>query len=155
MTANPLETLLFDYSVLHRQLTQTIAGLTEDQLTWKAAPGVWSVTEVLSHLADHAIVVGFRIREIVSGSEAKLPGFKQDAWVASVRANEGAAGDILAFYEAYLSYNLLLLKRLAPEDWAKTGINFKDETVTLRDVVRGFVTHVHNHIAQIERIASA
>ncbi|QHW33386.1 DinB family protein [Paenibacillus rhizovicinus] len=153
--ANPIETLLSDYSTLHQQLKQKIASLNEDQLTWKAAPGTWSVTEVLSHLTDHAIVVGFRIREILAGSAAKLPAFNQNAWVDSSLANEGSAQDILAFYESYLTYNLLLLKRLAPEAWEKTGVNFKDETVSLRDVVQGFVKHVHHHIAQIERITSA
>ncbi|SFJ03034.1 DinB superfamily protein [Paenibacillus sp. UNC496MF] len=155
MTANPIETLLFDYSELHKQLMAKIANLTEDQLTWKAATGVWSVTEVLSHLTDHAIVVGFRIREILAASEAKLPAFNQNAWVASTRANESAASEILAFYDAYLTYNLHLLKRLAPEDWAKTGLNAKGETVSLRDVVWGFVKHVLNHIGQIDRIALA
>ncbi|QHT62628.1 DinB family protein [Paenibacillus lycopersici] len=155
MADTTIDKLLGDYSALHAHLKQAIANLNEDQLTWKAAPGVWSVTEVLSHLADHAIVVGFRIREILSASVAKLPAFRQDPWVDSARANESSVDDILAFYEAYVNYNLLLFKRLAPEDWSKTGVNFKDENVALRDVVQGFVKHVHHHIAQIERISAA
>lgn len=155
MTQNQIDTLLHDYAVLREQLEQTIAGLNEDQLKWQAAPGVWSVTEVLSHLADHHIVVGFRIREILSGSDAQLPAFSQDEWVASSKANEGSVKDILAFYGAYLTYNLLLLKRLTPSEWERTGINFKGETVSVRDVIWGFIKHVHVHIAQIERIASA
>ncbi|MBM7566741.1 DinB family protein [Paenibacillus sacheonensis] len=155
MTANQIATLLFDYAELHRQLKQKINNLNEDQLTWKAATGVWSVTEVLSHLADHAIVVGFRIREILAESQAKLPAFNQNAWVESSSASKGSVDDILAFYDAYLTYNLQLLKRIAAEDWEKTGVNFKDETVTLRDVVWGFVKHVNHHVGQIERITAA
>ncbi|WP_219838507.1 DinB family protein [Paenibacillus sp. R14(2021)] len=155
MTELQIETLLFDYSLLPQQLANAVSELNEDQLRWKAAPGVWSVTEVLSHLTDHHIVVGFRIRELLSGSTAVLPAFSQDPWVAASHANEGDASDILAFYEAYSAYNLQLLKRLHPEDWAKKGINFKGETVTLREIVWGFIKHVHVHLAQIERITSA
>lgn len=33
-----------------------------------------SVTEVLAHLADHSIVVSFRIRDILAGTEVQLLG---------------------------------------------------------------------------------
>ncbi|SEN76307.1 DinB family protein [Paenibacillus sp. OV219] len=155
MTQNQIDTLLLDYSSLRDQLEQAIAGLNEDQLNWQAAPGVWSATEVLSHLADHHIVVGFRIREILAGSTAQLPAFNQDEWVSSSRANEGTSQDILAFYGAYVAYNLQLLKRLDPSEWERTGVNFKGETVSVRNVIWGFIKHVHLHIGQIERIASA
>ncbi|ETT62817.1 DinB family protein [Paenibacillus sp. FSL H8-0457] len=139
----------------HDQLLAAVAGLSEDQLQWKQAPHIWSVQEVLSHLVDHSIVTSFRIRDILAGTTAQLPAFNQDAWVSGQYSNEGRAADILEAFRALLHYNSLLLRRLSAADAAKTGINFKGETVSVSDIVSGFTRHVQNHLGQIERIKLA
>ncbi|MBY0012205.1 DinB family protein [Paenibacillus typhae] len=145
-------TQLKDYLNTHQQLVQATDGLTEEQLKWKAGPGIWSVTEVLAHLADHSIVVSFRIRDILAGTTAQLPAFNQDAWVSGQYANDGSAADNLELFRSLLHYNSLLLSRLSAGDWELSGINFKGDTVKISDIVRGFIAHVQNHLAQIERI---
>lgn len=143
------------YLHTHGQLQEAIQGLSEEQLTWKASQDKWSVTEVLSHLADHNIVVSFRIRAIISGATAQLPAFDQDPWVNSAKANQGSSSDILAIFQALLVYNHLLFQRLDVTDWEKTGVNFKGQVLTLRDVVQSFVAHVQHHLGQIARITQA
>lgn len=139
----------------HQQLVQAIEGLTEEQLKWKAEPGSWSVTEVLAHLADHSIVISFRIRDILAGTTVQLPAFNQDAWVSGQYANAGNAADILELFHGLLQYNGLLLGRLRPADWEKSGVNFKGDTVRITDIVTGFAAHVQRHLGQIERIKAA
>ncbi|SET26008.1 DinB family protein [Paenibacillus sp. NFR01] len=148
-------TQISDYLNTHQQLVEATAGLTEEQLKWKAEPGSWSVTEVLAHLADHSIVVSFRIRDILAGTTAQLPAFNQDAWVSGQYANQGSAADSLALFRSLLNYNGLLLDRLSAEDWERSGINFKGETVRITDIVRSFIAHVQNHLNQIARIKQA
>jgi uncharacterized damage-inducible protein DinB len=154
MSLNLIPVSVKEYLHTHDQLQQAIEGLSEEQLKWKGTPEQWSVTEVLAHLADHNIVVSFRLREILSGSEARLPGFNQDSWVAAQLANEGNAADILKLFQALLNYNSLLFRRLKPEDWKRTGVNFKGVKVTLADIIQGFINHVRHHLGQIDRIRS-
>jgi uncharacterized damage-inducible protein DinB len=143
------------YLDLHRLLEEAIEGLDERQLTWKPSPASWSVTEVLTHLLDHHLVVSFRIRDILAGTTAKLAVFHQDQWVSGQKGNQSRAADILEAYRALLRYNSLLFQRLDEQEWAKTGVNFKDETVSVASVVTGFINHVHHHLGQIERIKKA
>ncbi|MGE6228413.1 DinB family protein [Paenibacillus chitinolyticus] len=140
------------YLSVYDQLKLAVDGLDEEQLKRKEAPGKWSITEVLAHLADHNIVVSFRIREILAGSDKILPGFAQDPWVEGQRANESSVSELLDAYAALLQYNAVLFRRLTEADWEKTGVNFKGETVTLASVVNAFTAHVQTHLAQIERI---
>lgn len=140
------------YLNTHQQLVQAIKGLTDEQLRWKAAPASWSVSEVLAHLADHSIVVSFRIRDILADTEVQLPAFNQDAWVSGQHANQGKAADSLELFRSLLHYNSLLFGRLSDEEWKKGGINFKGETVSIEDIVRSFTGHVQTHLGQIERI---
>ncbi|WP_310831920.1 DinB family protein [Paenibacillus pedocola] len=141
-----------DYQNTHQQLVQATDGLTEEQLRWKAEPASWSITEVLAHLADHSIVVSFRIRDILAGTTAQLPAFNQDAWVSGQHANQGSAADSLELFRSLLHYNSLLFGRLSVEDWEKSGINFKGETVRITDIIRSFTAHVQTHLNQIARI---
>ncbi|WP_054939406.1 DinB family protein [Paenibacillus ihuae] len=141
-----------EYLNTHQQLVQATDGLTEEQLKWKAEPASWSITEVLAHLADHSIVVSFRIRDILAGTTAQLPAFNQDAWISGQYANHGNAADSLELFRSLLHYNSQLLGRLSAEDWEKSGINFKGDTVKITDIVRSFTAHVQTHLAQIARI---
>lgn len=141
-----------DYLYTHQQLVQAIEGLSEEQLKWKAGPDSWSVTEVLAHLADHSIVVSFRIRDILAGTQVQLPVFNQDAWVSGQYAGSGNPVDSLELFRSLLHYNGLLFERLNAGDWEKSGINFKGETVKVANIVRTFTAHVQTHLAQIDRI---
>ncbi|MDP9701536.1 hypothetical protein J2T16_004478 [Paenibacillus intestini] len=146
------ESIISAYVHAYEEIEQEIAGLTEQQLRWKSSPSSWSVTEVLGHLVDHSIVVSFRIREILAGSPVTLPGFNQDAWVAGQKANEEQISQLLTIANGLVQYNSGLLERLSDEEWEKTGINFKGETVSLAAIIPAFVAHVQNHLDQIGRI---
>jgi hypothetical protein len=143
------------YKDTYHKLKAAVEGLTEEQLKWKPAPDKWSVTEVLSHLADHSIVFSFRIRKLISEQDAPLPPFQQDPWVSESRANEGSASDILDVFAALLNYNHLLFDRLSADAWSKTGINFKGEEVSLLQSFQAFIKHVDTHLRQIDRIKQA
>ncbi|MNH72518.1 DinB superfamily protein [compost metagenome] len=144
-----------DYLDTYRVLTQAVEGLSPEELKWKSAPESWSITEVLAHLADHNLVVSFRIRDVLAGTTAQLPAFNQDAWVYGQKANESSSDEILNVYQSLLQYNSLLFGRLTEGDWEKTGVNFKGETVTAAAIISGFIRHVHHHIGQINRIKEA
>jgi uncharacterized damage-inducible protein DinB len=139
----------------HGQLVTAIDGLSEEQTTWKPKPESWSVLEVLTHLVDHSIVISFRIRDILAGTEARLPAFNQDAWVSGQYANAGKVSDVLQAFHALLLYNSLLLNRLDTADLEKTGVNAKGETVSIKQIVEGFTNHVQRHLGQIDRIKQA
>lgn len=75
--------------------------------------------------------------------------------MSSVRANESSADDILEVFRALLVFNSQLFRRLTGEEWGKSGVNFKGETVTLEQAVQAFINHVQTHLRQIERIKQA
>ncbi|MEO3946250.1 DinB family protein [Gorillibacterium sp. CAU 1737] len=143
------------YRDTHRLLVEAVAGLSEEERKWKESSAIWSVTEVLAHLADHSIVISFRIRDILADTTVTLPAFNQDKWVSGQNANESSVEDILNVYQALLVYNSLLLARLSDAELDKSGINFKGEPVRVRDIIAGFTKHVHVHLAQINRIKQA
>jgi len=146
---------LAPYTETYHQLKRAIAGLSKDQLSWKAAPDKWSVTEVLSHLADHSIVFSFRVRKLISEQEVLLPTFEQDPWVLHSKANEGDAADYLDLFGAVVKFNYELFQRLTAEDWQKSGTNVQGQSVSVEQSYQAFIQHVQTHLRQIERIKLA
>ncbi|MDO3409126.1 DinB family protein [Saccharibacillus sp. CPCC 101409] len=149
------ESIIEEFLETEVRLRRAIEGLDEERLSWKASPNSWSVKEVLGHLVDHSIVVSFRIRAVLAGTQERLPAFAQDAWVEGQHTNEGSAADILEAFHAALRYNGLLLRRLEPSEWEKNGINAQGGTVSIADIARGFSAHVERHLGQIDRIKAA
>lgn len=146
---------LATYTETYHQLLRSIAGLSKEQLSWKAAQDQWSVNEVLSHLADHSIVFSFRVRKLISEQEVLLPAFQQDPWVLHSKANEGNAGDYLDLFGAVVTFNHELFQRLTDEDWQKSGTNVQGQSVSVEQAYQAFIQHVQTHLGQIERIKLA
>ena len=63
-----------------RKLTALTKGLSKKQLTRRPAPGKWSIAEILAHLADAELVVGFRLRLMLASNGTPIQAFDQDAW---------------------------------------------------------------------------
>src|SRR5438132_11299444 len=56
-----------------RKLERIIKGLPTAKLRKRPAPDKWSVNEILAHLADTAVVVGFRMRRLLDAPRTPVP----------------------------------------------------------------------------------
>ncbi|HEY2822972.1 MAG TPA: DinB family protein [Candidatus Acidoferrum sp.] len=62
------------------QLLDTmLGGVAPDVLRWKPAPDRWSISEVLSHLADSEDVLGERVRRFVLEDTPQLREYEPPA----------------------------------------------------------------------------
>ena len=49
------------------------------------APGKWTPSEVLAHMADVEVVMGFRLRQLAAVPGVELQAFDQDSWATRYR----------------------------------------------------------------------
>ena len=52
------------------KLARFVRGLTPAQLRKAPAPGEWSINQILDHLAEAEIVIGWRLRSMINSSGA-------------------------------------------------------------------------------------
>ena len=114
------------------QIARMIRGVPRKRLAQRPAPGTWSVTEVLAHLADSELVYGFRIRFILADNGTPIQNVDQDAWA---RSSDYAAHDPALSLEALRvtrARTVRLLKSLPRESWNRYGVHSErgKETVT-------------------------
>jgi hypothetical protein len=135
-------------------LKKLVRGLTPRQLKWKPQPGKWSIAEIVAHLADVEIVIGWRMRSIIGASGTTIQPFDQDAWASAFQYSKRDAKQSVDFFRVLRENNLAMLKALAPEAWDFYGMHLERGKETIAHVVRMLARHDTNHLLQIESIVA-
>jgi uncharacterized damage-inducible protein DinB len=139
-------------STTNKKLARLIKGIPIAKLRKRPAPGKWSVAEILAHLADVEIVVGWRMRSILGTPETPIQAFDQDAWVASGHYDKRDPRESVELHRVVRNANLALLKSLTPEQWKQYGQHAERGQESIEHIVRMMAGHDNNHLQQIERI---
>jgi hypothetical protein len=132
-----------------------IAGLPDADLRRPERPGKWSILEVLQHLADTELVVGWRLRRILTEEEPELAGFDQDAWARDLGYRDADPEVTLSQLGVLREANLRLLRSLPEEAWERAGRHAERGRETVRRVASLAAAHDLVHLRQIERIRRA
>jgi hypothetical protein len=147
---DPMEVL----AATPRQIARLIRGVSRKKLSRRPAPGTWAVAEILAHLADAELVVGFRIRLVLGASGTPIPAYDQDAWAAfSDYAKHDPALSLEAL-RATRERTLHLLKSVPRKSWDLYGMHSERGKETVTRMVEMLAGHDLNHLKQIrERLS--
>jgi hypothetical protein len=134
-----------------KKLSRLIQGVTPAKLRKRPAAEKWSPAEILAHLADVEIVLGWRLRSILGAPGTPIQAFDQDAWVTAGHYEKRDPRKSVAQQRAVREANLALLKSLSPEQWKHYGQHSERGQESIEHIVRMMAGHDLNHIQQIER----
>lgn len=137
-----------------KKLQQLVQGLPVSRLRKRPVPDKWSIAEILAHLGDTEIAVGWRLRSILASPGTPIQGFDQDAWVATGHYEQRNPEKCIAQFAAAREANLVLLKSLTPEQWKQCGMHSERGEESIERIVNLICGHDINHIEQIARILS-
>jgi hypothetical protein len=142
-------------STTAKTLEQLTKRVSSAKLRKRPAADKWSVTEILAHLGDAEIVVGWRMRAILGAPGTPIQSFDQDAWVSALHYEKRDARQALAQFRAVREANLAMLKSLSPEQWKHFGMHAERGQETIEHITRMMAGHDINHLRQIENILAA
>lgn len=136
--------------VLPSQLEQAVAGLSDEQLDFRPAPGEWSVRQIVHHVADSHMNSFIRCKWLLTEDNPTIKPYDQDVCAE------------LADYQPPVDLSLMLLKglharwvalfaSLTPEQWSRRGQHPESGEITLDSLLDYYAWHGQNHIEQIER----
>jgi uncharacterized damage-inducible protein DinB len=139
-------------SATNKRLARLIKGIPTAKLRKRPAPDKWSVAEILAHLADVEIVIGWRMRSILGAPGTPVQAYDQNAWVISGHYDKRDPGKSIELQRVVREANLALLKSLAPDQWKQFGQHAERGQESIEHIVRMVAGHDINHLNQIERI---
>ncbi len=134
------------------RLAKLVKGVPKAKLGKRPAPEKWSVTEILAHLADSEIVLGWRMRLILGSNGAPIQAVDQDAWVSALHSARRDPDEALKTFRSLRDINLAMLKSLKPEQWENHGMHSERGKETLLHITKMYAGHDLNHLAQLEAI---
>jgi hypothetical protein len=131
-----------------------IGSVPAATLRQRPAPDKWSIGEIVVHLADAEIVVGFRIRFILGAPGSSIAAFDQDRWALACHYGVRDPRESLEAMRALRQATLGLLEALDAEQWKQHGIHSERGRETIDHTVRMLAGHDLNHLQQIERLVA-
>src|ERR1700735_982206 len=91
VTRDPMKVL----AATPKKLEQLIRRRTAARLRKRPSPEKWSASEIIAHLADCEIVMGWRIRQILGAPGTAMQAFDQDAWAVACHYGKKEAHESL------------------------------------------------------------
>jgi hypothetical protein len=147
---DPLDVL----AELNGWLDRRFSGVPEAALRRPEAPGKWSAADVVQHLADSELVLGFRMRMILTENRPALQGYDQDQWAGTLRYPEVPLAEARAQLRALRTANLRVLRRLGPAEMQREGMHSERGPESLAHLIKLMGGHDLVHRRQIDRILS-
>ncbi len=145
------------YSTLNRtpkQLEVLVKGKSLARLSKRPARGKWSAAEILAHFAEVEMVVGYRIRLVLSKNRVPIQAYDQNRWQLHSGYLHKDPRLALEMLRVQREANLALLKSLPKSKWKQYGIHQERGKETVTRIVDLLAGHDINHLTQIKRIFS-
>jgi hypothetical protein len=132
------------------RLARLVEGVPRRVLTRRPAPGKWSIVEILAHLADAELAMGWRIRSMLATPGVALAWWDEYLWSEKCRYARIPPMQSLATFRTLRTSNLALLRAMPRVSWKRCyGVHGKRGRQTIADFVQMEAAHDLNHIRQI------
>jgi hypothetical protein len=134
------------------RLALLVKGKTRKQLRRRPASDKWSIAEIMAHLADAELAIGWRLRQILASNAIPVQAYDQDLWARTFDYAHRDPRQSLASFRALREANLALLKSVPRKLWENYGVHQERGNESVSHVVRMVAGHDLNHLRQIEGI---
>jgi hypothetical protein len=136
-----------------KEIAAAVVGVSDKVLRYKPSPEKWCVLEILGHLADMEIVLGYRLRQMLADSKPVIAPLDQDAWARHLDYMDSPPAELIAFYGIARHHNLRVLKRATSADYSKSAYHPEFEReMTVGEIAERIGVHGTNHLRQIENL---
>lgn len=138
--------LLEAYLVGPGDLRAAVTGLSREQLIARPVAGMWSVLEVVCHLADTDANIAQRLKRVLSEERPVFERVKPDLMRAALAYHERDVEEELAFIEIGRRQIARILRASSPEAWERVGVVGDRGDKTVAQMVNGAAEHIVHHL---------
>ena len=134
-------------------LERRLEGVSRSTLVGRPAPGKWSIAEIVAHLADAELAMGWRLRAMLADPGVQLTWWDQDRWAERLGYARASTREAAALFRTLRAGNLRLLASVPRAWWDECyGVHELRGRQTVAQFVRLEAAHDLNHLRQIDRI---
>jgi hypothetical protein len=138
--------------VAARKLLALLKGKSRKQLTRRPAPGKWSASEIVAHLADAEVAISWRLRQILSRNAVPIQAYDEASWATTFDYAHRDPKDSVARFRVLRESNIALLKSVPRRLWDNYGVHEERGNESVAHMVRMVAGHDLNHLRQLAGI---
>ena len=132
------------------RIQEVAAKLGPAGLARPYGPGKWTGAQVLAHLADTEMVIGYRLRQALTVDDYVIQPFDQELWAKKYEGVDAARA--VATFAAVRQWNLALIQGLNPEELARPAHHPERGPEGVGQIVKMTAGHDLNHLSQLEQL---
>lgn len=140
------------YSRTPQRIQRLLRGLSVSRIRKPPREGKWSIAQIINHLYDSELVIGFRYRMVLAQPGSRLQAFDESRWAERLHYASSNPKKKLALFIAMRNDHVVLLRTLSARDWQAWGAHEERGRETIRRMVQMMAGHDINHLKQIEAI---
>ncbi len=135
------------------RLEQRLRDAGPGEAVRRPAPDQWSIAEVVAHLADAELAMGWRLRNMLANPGVALAWWDEAAWAERLGYAQQEPSLSAGVFRTLRESNLRLLESVQRARWAECyGVHEVRGRQTVEESVRLEAAHDLAHFRQIDRI---
>jgi hypothetical protein len=146
--------LLDRYRTGYRAVTDSLEGITAEELDRAPADGGWTARQVVHHLADSEATAYVRLRRLIAEDDPLIVGYDEEQFARRLHYDRPIESS-LQVLGAVRAASLDLLGSLSPEEWDRTGTHSEAGPYSVSRWLEIYAGHSHDHADQIRAARSA
>jgi uncharacterized damage-inducible protein DinB len=128
------------------QLRAAVAGLSDDELRTRCAPGVWSIHEVVVHLADSDAIAIDRMKRMLTEENPTQLNADETAYVERLFPHEQSLADALTLFDVGRRQFARVLRLLPDDAFERPATHELGGRRTLAAMVASYTDHLAHHL---------
>ncbi|MBC7773183.1 MAG: DinB family protein [Pyrinomonadaceae bacterium] len=136
------------------RIEEFASSVAADQLTWRDAPGTWSIQENIGHLLDLEALWARRVEDFLRGEDRLSPADINNPATHAANHNARPIAELLGAFRAARGRLVARLEALDQTDWAREAIHPRlNQKLRLVDAIAFTCDHDDYHLARAAELA--
>jgi hypothetical protein len=131
-------------------VTDSLAGITPEELDRRPPGSDWTARQIAHHLADSETTAYVRLRRLIAEDNPFLPDYDEEAFARRLHYDRPFEPSIDVLRAVRLA-SLQLLESLTAAEWDRSGTHEVAGPYSVDDWLRTYANHSHDHADQIRR----
>ncbi len=136
-----------------KRLREAVAGLNDKQLDTPYRPGGWTVRQVVHHVPESHMNAYVRFKLALTEDQPTITPYEEDRWARTPEVKTTPIETSLTMLDALHQRWVLLLKAMAPADFARTLNHPESGVGPLDKFLAMYAWHGKHHVAHITELA--
>jgi hypothetical protein len=135
-------------------LIHALGSCPPEAFARRTAPGHWTITEMVSHLADAELIAAVRIRRLITQDRPHLYGYDRETWAQRLGYQRQNIEDAALLFTALRRANGALLGQVAYEDWRCAGQDEERGEISLFQLLEDAIVRTREQLEQVRALAA-